>query len=209
MRGFTASRMPRKVTLAPATLRVWQRSACPVTAEFARTGKSTSTTIHGPCRSGRARVPGRRRACEETAAWLPSQGRLGLPGRGVSPVHEGLAGLCSSRAKTLKQVQGWLRHSQLSTTLNVYIHEVDDSLGSADAWDGVIVPAWATRATEHPEAVATKTPLNTPNPQPRAKHATSRKQPQAPRRTHNPSVPGSNPGRPIRGTQKPALGGLL
>lgn len=48
---------------------------------------------------------------------------------------------CSSRAKTLKQVQGWLRHSQLSTTVNVYIHEVDDSLGSADAWDGVIGPA--------------------------------------------------------------------
>jgi hypothetical protein len=52
-------------------------------------------------------------------------------------------------------VQGWLRHSQLSTTLNVYIHEVDDSLGSADAWDGVIGPAWGDPgATEHPETAA-------------------------------------------------------
>jgi integrase len=37
--------------------------------------------------------------------------------------------LLLAQGKTLKQVQGWLRHSQLSTTLNVYIHEVDDGLG--------------------------------------------------------------------------------
>jgi integrase len=34
--------------------------------------------------------------------------------------------LLLAQGKPLEQVQGWLRHSQLSTTLNVYIHEVDD-----------------------------------------------------------------------------------
>jgi integrase len=59
--------------------------------------------------------------------------------------------LLLAQGKTLKQVQGWLRHSQLSTTLNVYIHEVDDGLGSADAWDGMIEAAWGhPGATGHP-----------------------------------------------------------
>jgi hypothetical protein len=48
-------------------------------------------------------------------------------------------------------VQGWLRHSQLSTTLNVYIHEVDDGLGSAEAWNSMIGAAWGhPGATGHP-----------------------------------------------------------
>jgi hypothetical protein len=37
-------------------------------------------------------------------------------------------------------VQGWLRHSQLTTTMNVYIDQVDDGLGSADAWDTILAP---------------------------------------------------------------------
>jgi integrase len=48
--------------------------------------------------------------------------------------------LLLAHGKTLKQVQGWLRHSQLTTTMNVYIHEVDDGLGAADAWE-TILPA--------------------------------------------------------------------
>lgn len=39
--------------------------------------------------------------------------------------------------KNPRQVQGWLRHSQLTTTMNVYVHEVDDGLGDADIWDGI------------------------------------------------------------------------
>lgn len=46
--------------------------------------------------------------------------------------------LLLAHGKSLKQVQGWLRHSQLTTTMNVYIHEVDDGLGSADAWDDIL-----------------------------------------------------------------------
>lgn len=46
--------------------------------------------------------------------------------------------LLLAHGKTLKQVQGWLRHAQLTTTMNVYIHQVDDGLGSADAWDDIL-----------------------------------------------------------------------
>ena len=50
--------------------------------------------------------------------------------------------------KTLKQVQGWLRHSQLTTTMNVYITQVDDGLGSADAWDDIL-PGWGNSGATH------------------------------------------------------------
>ena len=46
--------------------------------------------------------------------------------------------LLLAHGKSLKQVQGWLRHSQLTTTMNVYIHQVDDGLGGADAWDEIL-----------------------------------------------------------------------
>jgi integrase len=39
--------------------------------------------------------------------------------------------------KNPRQVQRWLRHSQLTTTMNVYIHDVDDGLGGADLWDEI------------------------------------------------------------------------
>ena len=50
--------------------------------------------------------------------------------------------LLLSQGKNLKQVQGWLRQSQLTTTLNAYIHETDDGLGGADVWDGVLGATW-------------------------------------------------------------------
>jgi integrase-like protein len=46
--------------------------------------------------------------------------------------------LLYAHGKSLKQVQGWLRHSQLTTTMNVYIHQGDDGLGGADAWDDIL-----------------------------------------------------------------------
>ncbi len=56
--------------------------------------------------------------------------------------------------KTLKQVQGWLRHSRLSTTLDVYIQQVDDGLGGAEAWDDIL-PGWGNNgAAQQPETVA-------------------------------------------------------
>jgi len=46
--------------------------------------------------------------------------------------------LLAQGGKGLKQVQGWLRHAQLTTTLNVYVHEVDDGLGGAEVWDEIL-----------------------------------------------------------------------
>ena len=51
--------------------------------------------------------------------------------------------LLLANGKSLKQVQGWLRHAQLTTTLNVYVHQVDDGLGGADMWDEIL-PGGAT-----------------------------------------------------------------
>ncbi len=64
--------------------------------------------------------------------------------------------LLLAQGKNLKQVQGWLRHSQLTTTLNVYIHDVDDGLGGADAWDSMLGGAtWGhPGATERPGTAA-------------------------------------------------------
>lgn len=46
--------------------------------------------------------------------------------------------LLLDNGKSLKQVQGWLRHSQLTTTMNIYITQVDDGLGGADAWETIL-----------------------------------------------------------------------
>jgi len=70
--------------------------------------------------------------------------------------------LLLAHGKSLKQVQGWLRHSQLTTTMNVYIHQVDDGLGGADAWDDILAGGEAAQgqprgnlgATRHPETAA-------------------------------------------------------
>lgn len=66
--------------------------------------------------------------------------------------------LLLAQGKNIKQVQGWLRHAQLTTTLNVYIHHVDSGLGSAEAWDEILPPSGSLRghsgATERPETSA-------------------------------------------------------
>jgi integrase len=60
--------------------------------------------------------------------------------------------------KNLKQVQGWLRHSRLSTTMDVYIHQVEDNLGGAETWE-TILPGWGnTGATPRPPATANPAP---------------------------------------------------
>ena len=60
--------------------------------------------------------------------------------------------LLLAQGRTLKQIQAWLRHSQLTTTLNAYIHETDEGLGTAEIWDGILGDGWGHRgATEHPE----------------------------------------------------------
>ena len=44
--------------------------------------------------------------------------------------------------------------------MNVYIQQVDDGLGGADAWDDIL-PGWGHHgATEHPETAANGTPTD-------------------------------------------------
>lgn len=75
-------------------------------------------------------------------------------GVGFHAFRKACGSLLLAHGKSIKQVQGWLRHSQLTTTLNVYVHQVDDGLGSADAWDDILragAPAAedATEAASH------------------------------------------------------------
>ena len=70
--------------------------------------------------------------------------------------------LLLAHGKDLKQVQGWLRHAQLSTTLDVYIHEVDGGLGGAEAWEDILDGAtWGhPGATDHPQTAANGSALD-------------------------------------------------
>jgi integrase len=62
--------------------------------------------------------------------------------------------LLLAHGKTLKQVQGWLRHAQLTTTMNVYIHQVDDGLGPADAWDEILPARHSARRIYEPRLLS-------------------------------------------------------
>jgi hypothetical protein len=61
----------------------------------------------------------------------------------LSRVPQGVRIPAAAPPQTLKQAQGWLRHAQLTTAMNVYIQQVDDGLGGAEQWDeilGQVVP---------------------------------------------------------------------
>ena len=64
-------------------------------------------------------------------------------GVGFHAFRKACGSLLFARGKTLKQVQGWLRHARLTTTMNIYIDQVDDGLGSADVWDEILPGATA------------------------------------------------------------------
>ncbi len=72
--------------------------------------------------------------------------------------------LLFAQGKTLKQIQGWLRHSQLTTTMNAYIEQVDGGLGSADVWDELLTtdPAGATVGAPEGEEAASNVDLDEP-----------------------------------------------
>jgi integrase len=57
---------------------------------------------------------------------------------GFHAFRKACGSLLLHHGKTLKQVQGWLRHSDLTTTMNVYIEQVDQGLGGADEWDEIL-----------------------------------------------------------------------
>jgi len=65
-------------------------------------------------------------------------GRWDYHGVGFHAFRKACGSLLLAHGRTVKQVQGWLRHAQLSTTLNAYITEVDAGLGGADVWDELL-----------------------------------------------------------------------
>lgn len=79
----------------------------------------------------------------------PALAEAGLDGEGIAfhAFRKACGSLLLHHGKTLKQVQGWLRHSQLTTTMNVYIQQVDAGLGGADAWDEILPIAPHTAAS--------------------------------------------------------------
>lgn len=71
----------------------------------------------------------------------PALKEVGLDGQGVAfhAFRKACGSLLLAKGgKDLKQIQGWLRHSQMTTTMNTYIHEVDGGLGSADVLDEIL-----------------------------------------------------------------------
>jgi integrase len=83
-------------------------------------------------------------------------------GVGFHAFRKAAGSLLFAHGKTLKQVQGWLRHAQLSTTMNVYINQVDDGLGGADVWDDILGARGHRGATERPEAPPNPSPVGAP-----------------------------------------------
>ncbi|MGH2744507.1 MAG: site-specific integrase, partial [Thermoleophilaceae bacterium] len=147
-----------RVPLAP-TMAAWLASLRPEDVELASPvfASARGTPLGYSNVYNRVLRPALRRAGIALKLCEDENGRDGWDYQGVAfhQFRKACGSLLLAQGKTLKQVQGWLRHSQLSTTLNVYIHEVDDGLGSADAWDSMI---GATRghpgATAHPGAPA-------------------------------------------------------
>jgi|SRR5215203_856737 len=73
--------------------------------------------------------------------------------------------------KDPRRVQRWLGHSQLTTTMNVYVHDLDDGLGGADDLDGL----WGhPGATEGPQTAANANGSDGTNPAQEAATADSR-----------------------------------
>jgi hypothetical protein len=67
--------------------------------------------------------------------------------------------LLKRAGKDPRQVQQWLGHSQLTTTMNVYVHELDDGLGGADDLDVL----WGhLGATQDPETAASAEAVTAP-----------------------------------------------
>src|SRR4029453_7690914 len=89
------------------------------------------------------------------------------------------------------QVQGWLGHHAASFMLDTYVRRMDDGLGDADALDNL----WGHHgAAEGPQTTKNRHAANPRNGLVAGRMPKGRKPPQALGGSHNPSVPGSNPG---------------
>ena len=107
----------------------------------------------------------------------PALETCGLAGQGIAfhAFRKACGSMLLLRAgKDPRQVQQWLGHSQLTTTMNVYVHELDDGLGGADDLDAIL--GWGQPgATEHPQTARKDGPAQAPDPAQGAAPANSRK----------------------------------
>ena len=105
---------------------------------------------------------------------IPALKACGLDGQGIAfhAFRKACGSILLLRAgKDPRQVQRWLGHSQLTTTMNVYVHELDDGLGGADALDEL----WGHPGdTGHPQTAANGEGSNAANPAQEAVAADSR-----------------------------------
>jgi hypothetical protein len=87
----------------------------------------------------------------------PALAACGLDGQGIAfhAFRKACGSMLLKRAgKDPRQVQRWLGHSQLMTTMNIYVTDLDDGLGGAEELDGL----WGhPGATDHPQTATNGT----------------------------------------------------
>jgi hypothetical protein len=63
------------------------------------------------------------------------QAELQPDDRCVPRVPQGTRRASARTRQTLTQAQGWLPRAELTTTMNIYIHQLDDGRGAAGVGD--------------------------------------------------------------------------
>lgn len=74
--------------------------------------------------------------------------RAGVPWVHFHTFRHTCASILFESGKSIRQVAGWLGHSDPAFTLRTYVHLMDDGLGDADFLDGAVGNAWVTRRPE-------------------------------------------------------------
>lgn len=93
----------------------------------------------------------------------PATEAAGVPWVSFHTFRHTCASVLFAAGKSPKQVQVWLGHSDPAFTLRVYVHLLDDGLGSADFLDGA---TWATNGPHEPrEREQTADPADSENPE--------------------------------------------
>ena len=77
----------------------------------------------------------------------PALKACGLDGQGIAfhAFRKACGSMLCEGREGPRQVQRWLGHSQLMTTMNIYVTDLDDGLGGADELDGPLGPPWGHR----------------------------------------------------------------
>lgn len=77
--------------------------------------------------------------------------RAGVPWVSFHAFRHTCASMLFESGKSIRQVAGWLGHSDPAFTLRTYVHLMDNGLGEADFLDAAVGNTWAT---QHPGTAA-------------------------------------------------------